>query len=64
MDSSMRLSIMKNRMLYIAEKKRKLAIQPIPKNSSQTISNIPAVAGALLFPANDPMRVTFPELFQ
>jgi hypothetical protein len=63
MDSSMRLSIMKNRMLYLAEKKRKLAIQPIPKNSSQSISNIPAKAGALLFPANDPIRIKYPELF-
>ena len=60
----MRLSIMKNKLLYVAEKRRKLAIQPIPKNSAQSISNIPAKAGAVLFPTNDPFRIQHPELFQ
>jgi len=59
----MRLSIMKQKLMYIAEKKRKLANQPIPKNSSQSISNIPAKAGAVLFKPDDPFRLQNPDLF-
>ena len=64
MDSSMRLSIMKNRLLYVAEKQRKLANKPIPKNSGQSILTIPAKAGSVLFPSNDLFRQQNPGLFQ
>jgi len=63
MDSSMRLSIIKKRILFISEAQRKAANNPIPKNSGYDNTTTQAKAGITLFPANDINRTLYPTIF-
>ena len=63
MDSSMRLSIQKKRLLFISEAIRKKQIDPVPKNLSYDNTTTPAKAGKVLFPVDDINRILYPDLF-
>lgn len=63
MDSSMRLSIIKKRILFLSEAQRKCADKPIPKNSGYENTSTPAKAGAMLFPTGDKNRTLYANIF-
>jgi len=63
MDSSMRLSIIKKRILFLSEAQRKCAGNPIPKNSGYENTSTPAKAGAMLFPTDDVNRTLYANIF-
>jgi len=63
MDASMRLSILKKRLLFISEATRKNAQNPVPKNSGSEILATQALGGRSLFPPDDINRTLYPTIF-
>jgi len=63
MDASMRLSIIKKRILFISEAQRKNVKEPTPKNSGSGILSTQALGGRTLFPADDINRTLYPTIF-
>jgi len=63
MDASMRLSILKKRILFISEAQRKNEKKPIPKNSGSEILSTQALGGRTLFPSDDINRTLYPTIF-